>query len=306
MKKINVVVVLLLSFLIVNEAFGNINARITISSPDTIFPNPITLQEDESRLICPNLTGFVPPITVTNLECQPLEFGMLNGIINPGDQCVDYVTGFEVGIDILCLEVCDANMCEIFVFTINVSPDLPTANDDIATVAINDNVLIFILDNDTASVPPEVGITGFPANGAAQVVSIPGGASAISYTPNTDFCGADSLRYQICTNQGLLCDDAQVTIEMTGCDTYSPSAIYNGFSPNNDGINDLFVVEGLENTDTEEVSIFNRWGNLVFFAKDYQNNWDGTWNGEDLPDGTYFYVIQVSDELYEGFIQLQR
>jgi len=247
MKKINVVVVLLLSFLIVNEAFGNISASATTNSPDTIFPNPISLVEDETRLICPNLTGFLPPITVTNLECEPLEFG-----------------------------------------------------------TVGSNVLIFILDNDMASVPPEVGVTGFPTNGAAQVVSIPGGSSAISYTPDSGFCGADSLRYQICINGGLLCDEAQVTIEMTGCDIYAPTAVYNGFSPNNDGINDFFVVEGLEDTDAEELSIFNRWGNLVFFAKDYQNNWDGTWNGEDLPDGTYFYVIEVSGDSYEGFIQLQR
>lgn len=304
MKKIYVVVILLLSFLIVNEAFGNINARITTSSPDTIFPNPISLVEDETRLICPNLTGFLPPITVTNLECEPLEFGTVGNI--GADECAVYTSGFEAGVDVLCLSVCDAMMCDTFIFIINVNPNLPTANDDVATVEPDGNVLIFVLDNDMASVPPEVGITGFPANGAAQVVSIPGGASAISYTPAPGFCGPDSLRYQICINGGLLCDEAQVFIEMTGCDIYAPTTVYNGFSPNNDGINDFFVVEGLENTDAEELSIFNRWGNLVFFTKDYQNNWDGTWNGEDLPDGTYFYIIEVSGDSYEGFIQLQR
>jgi len=302
MKKIYIVVVLLLSFLIVNETFGNINVSATTSSPDTIFPNPITLGEDETRLVCPDLTGFAPPITVTDLGCEPLQFGTLT----VDEECVIYVTGFEAGLETICLEVCDANMCETFIFTINVSPNFPVANDDVATVGINDDVLIFILDNDMVDGVSALSITDFPTNGSVQIVSLPGGGSAISYTPDTDFCGMDSLRYQICTNQGLLCDDAEITIEMAGCDVYAPTTVYNGFSPNNDGINDYFVVEGLEDTDTEEISIFNRWGNLVFFAKDYQNDWNGTWNNEDLPDGTYFYVIEVGSESYEGFIQLQR
>lgn len=304
MKRLYVVVVLLFSFLIVNKAFGNINASATTSSPDTIFPVPITLIEDETRLICPDLTGFLPPLTVTNLACEALQFGTV-GSISAGDECIVYTSGFVQGLDVLCLEVCDPMMCDTFIFTINVNPNLPTANDDIVTIEINENILIPILDNDDVNVPPTVGITGFPTNGSAQVVSIVGGASAISYTPNQGFCGTDSLRYQICVGASL-CDEAQVIIQMTGCDIYAPTMIYNGFSPNNDGINDFFVVEGLEDTDTEQVSIFNRWGNLVFYVKDYQNNWDGTWNGEDLPDGTYFYVIQVSGESHEGFIQLQR
>jgi len=305
MKKINVVVVLLLSFLIVNQAFGNIDASTTTSSPDTIFPNPITLIEDETRLICPDLTGFLPPIEVINLECEPLQYGTA-GSISMGDECAIYTSGFAAGVDILCLSVCDAVRCDTFIFTLNISPNLPTANDDVATVGINEDVLIFILDNDMVSVVPTVSITDFPSNGSAQITSLPGGASGITYTPDPNFCGSDSLRYQICINGDLLCDEAQVIIEMTGCDTYAPTKVYNGFSPNNDNINDFFVIEGLEDTDTEEISIFNRWGNLVFFTKDYQNDWNGTWNGEDLPDGTYFYVIQVSGESYEGFIQLQR
>jgi len=303
MKKIYVVIVLL-SFLTINETYGSINVSATTSSPDTIFPVPITLIEDETRLICPDLTGFLPPLVVTNLACEDLQFGTV-GSISGGDECIVYTSGFVQGLDTLCLEVCDDNTCETFIFTINVNPNLPTANDDIVTIERNENILIPILDNDDANVPPTVGIIGFPTNGTAQVVSIIGGASGIAYTPDQDFCGTDSLRYQICIGTSL-CDDALVIIEMTGCDIYAPTTVYNGFSPNNDGINDLFVVEGLEDTNEEQISIFNRWGNLVFYVKDYQNNWDGTWNGEDLPDGTYFYVIQVSGDVYEGFIQLQR
>jgi gliding motility-associated-like protein len=56
------------------------------------------------------------------------------------------------------------------------------------------------------------------------------------------------------------------------------------------------------------VQVFNRWGNLVFDTKDYQNDWGGTWNKELLPDGVYFYVIDLKDgsELRSGYISVPR
>ncbi|MFD0799217.1 gliding motility-associated C-terminal domain-containing protein, partial [Maribacter chungangensis] len=67
---------------------------------------------------------------------------------------------------------------------------------------------------------------------------------------------------------------------------------------NGDGINDLFVISGLEYCDfTFDLMIFNRWGNKVFEAKDYQNNWGGIaptnalGTAGNLPTGTYYYII---------------
>jgi gliding motility-associated-like protein len=67
-----------------------------------------------------------------------------------------------------------------------------------------------------------------------------------------------------------------------------------GFSPNNDGTNDKFILRNLGKT-TAEVSIFDRNGTVIFEAKDYQNNWDGRDHNKDLPIGTYFYIIRLSD-----------
>jgi gliding motility-associated-like protein len=63
-----------------------------------------------------------------------------------------------------------------------------------------------------------------------------------------------------------------------------------GFSPNGDGRNDLFVINGLEEFPGSSVQIFNRWGQVVFESNNYQNNWDG----KDAVDGTYFYVLKLS------------
>jgi gliding motility-associated-like protein len=86
-------------------------------------------------------------------------------------------------------------------------------------------------------------------------------------------------------------------------DIFIPS----GFSPNHDGTNDLFVITRPFNT-TINLEVFNRWSNLVYKSPDYKNEWDGRGNqsnrvmGEDLPDGTYYYVV-VATEKATGFVR---
>jgi gliding motility-associated-like protein len=70
----------------------------------------------------------------------------------------------------------------------------------------------------------------------------------------------------------------------------------NGFSPNADGANDFFVVQGLDNFPNNRIQIFNRWGNLVYETEHYTNDWPGISNkGDVLPDATYFVVLEVND-----------
>ena len=66
------------------------------------------------------------------------------------------------------------------------------------------------------------------------------------------------------------------------------------FTPNGDGINDVWKLRGLENYPEAEVSIFNRWGNLVFFGKgNGQKQFDGTFNDNVLTNGVYIYQIKT-------------
>jgi gliding motility-associated-like protein len=65
-----------------------------------------------------------------------------------------------------------------------------------------------------------------------------------------------------------------------------------GFSPNGDGTNDTFVIENYPPGSTIKIQIFNRWGAEVFASDNYLNDW----TGDDLPVGTYFYIIQFSTE----------
>ncbi len=83
-----------------------------------------------------------------------------------------------------------------------------------------------------------------------------------------------------------------------------------GFSPNNDGINDYFVIENSEGKPIN-LEIYNRWGNIVYKSADYQNDWagkctEGLCLGEDLPVGTYYYIVKIDNQKKVGFITVNR
>jgi gliding motility-associated-like protein len=84
-----------------------------------------------------------------------------------------------------------------------------------------------------------------------------------------------------------------------------------GFSPNGDGVNDYFVITGLERYPDASIRIFNRWGSIVYDKERYQNNWDGvsvnklTVGHSPLPAGTYFYLLKLGDKegtVIKGYI----
>src|SRR5690554_5042545 len=106
----------------------------------------------------------------------------------------------------------------------------------------------------------------------------------------------------------------------------------NAFSPNGDGINDYFVIDGLQNfkgvgeKPLSSLEVFNRWGTVVYQSKGLwygKGNawWDGTSNtgtmvsiGKELPNGTYYYVFTVEfykgdrkvKKAFPGFVELRR
>lgn len=91
-------------------------------------------------------------------------------------------------------------------------------------------------------------------------------------------------------------------------------SIPEGFSPNNDGINDYFIIVKPYNT-IIDLEVFNKSGNIVFSKKNYNNDWNGRGNlnysERDLEDNGYFYNVKATDEsgkvqVFKGFIIIQR
>jgi len=71
--------------------------------------------------------------------------------------------------------------------------------------------------------------------------------------------------------------------------------IPNAFTPNGDGINDTWVIEGLDNDATASVKVFTRYGNLIFDSKGYGTPWNGEYNGKKLPAAVYYYIVTAKN-----------
>lgn len=180
----------------------------------------------------------------------------------------------------------------------------PVAVDDQLSVEFAIEALLDVLENDDTPPNSFITIVEGPSRGAAKVLS----DSQLSYLPDPDFIGRDQLTYEVCS-EGCECDRAVVEFlvgEDVQCE--APSII----TPNGDGINDTFIVPCLLNEmefPESQVQIFNRWGDEVFRSrKPYQNNWDGTYNGEELPADTYFYIVTFGDGRppMNGYLMIQR
>jgi gliding motility-associated-like protein len=79
------------------------------------------------------------------------------------------------------------------------------------------------------------------------------------------------------------------------------------FTPNNDGINDLWELPLLSTWGKCDVRVFNRWGKLVFASPDYHNEWNGTSDGSPVPEGAYYFIIKTENNgIIKGTINLVR
>jgi gliding motility-associated-like protein len=114
----------------------------------------------------------------------------------------------------------------------------------------------------------------------------------------------DNIIYTLTvTGSGGCKDSSQVAVKLLP-EPQIPSA----FTPNNDGLNDTWGIPNLNLYSKCDVKIFNRYGQLVFHSMGYQQPWNGTLNGEQLPSGTYVYLIDTKrrKKLYKGIVTLIR
>ena len=123
--------------------------------------------------------------------------------------------------------------------------------------------------------------------------------SEVEYTPSPLlFDGFFDLSYEVCV-EGCenLCSEALLSIlinRSVDADADFPNTI----TPNGDGVNDEFIFDLLTSSPGKypdnNMIIFNRWGDIVFQAAPYTNNWSGQNDrGQDLPEGTYYYVLEL-------------
>ncbi len=148
---------------------------------------------------------------------------------------------------------------------------------------VNDNCGIQSVTNDFSSTADAGGI-------------YPVGTTTVTYTA-TDQSGNTSQ----CSRQVII---------RLGDDVPNGLVIPQGFSPNNDGLNDTFEIIGIGLYPENELHVYNVWGKEVFSMDGYDNSWDGkastgVSSGEKLPTGTYYYILKLgNDRVVKGFVYL--
>jgi gliding motility-associated-like protein len=79
------------------------------------------------------------------------------------------------------------------------------------------------------------------------------------------------------------------------------------FTPNNDGMNDYWYIPKLDQYGKLQVTVYNRFGQLVYRSDGYKNDWDGTWKGSPLPSASYYYIIRSSTKgFFKGVVNIAR
>jgi len=206
-----------------------------------------------------------------------------------------FVTDLQVGVNTFIWTVTNGVCGVVGSDTVSVIvEEAPVAVNDNYVTDLNEEIVGFdVLSNDgLANVSGvDVYVVSQPSNGTL----LDDGTGTYTYVPNTNFIGVDSFSYEICSQT---CDDvcsmATVFIAVNGsliCD------VPNIITPNNDGYNDVLFIPCLSGTayPNSTLMILNRWGDEVYNASPYNNDWNGTYNGSPLPEGTYFYILDLGD-----------
>ena len=289
------------------DIFGNATQSVEYSTPENTSIDICLDVEDE---------GDEFSLILLSLD---IEFGNINITEAP---CFTYTPNENfVGIETFEMIICDEiDLCDTFIVYINVTPvnHSPFANDDIIILTNTDEIFINVLNNDIDEDGDSIYVSTILSSPPYGYVNI-SNEGTILYTPDSTYFGQNgdlSFIYQVCDDvYNSICTTATVTLKFNFLDI--PIDIPNSFSPNNDAINDVLLIEGLENIINNQLTIINRWGNIVFQTENYQNDWAGTYTsgsmrnqatGDKLPDGTYFYIFEAKDFniIKTGYIILKK
>ena len=311
---------------IVSWAWTNPDNEVFSMDQSTIIPQA---QESDSGIYCLTATSsngcstqVCDTITITdNLLTMPTVNSTCNGFVCVGETCS--LAGFFSDPDIdsvawtvdnpnggLSVSPNNPNQASItptqngvYVYTFTIFSDGCSSStnvplqvsspasvfEDLIEVDFNGSTIFNVTDNDIipGSLPGTFSIN--ITNDVDHGLLINNGDGNVTYTPDESYFGTDQFIYEICLdcNNETICRWAIATINVTTEECLIPTVI----TPNDDGMNDAVEITCVDQNPENELVVYNRWGDEVYRASPYNNDWKGTYNDQPLPDGTYFYVF---------------
>jgi len=235
----------------------------------------------------------------TNVSCNGQQNGTVVGTVNGGTPGYTYQWSNgsnqpqinNVGPGVYVLIVTDANNCSGVSSATVSEPNVLSGTISSPVLGNGHNVSFYNSSDGTINSAFSGGTAPYTynwSNGAtsANLNGVPAGSYTLEVTDS-----------QGCTFMTTIVLDAPLVLEMP-----------NGISPNGDGQNDFFVIHGLEAYPNNNVTILNRWGNVVYEKDNYMNDWKGvTTAGAVLPDATYFVVLTINggEIVLKGYVDVR-
>lgn len=132
----------------------------------------------------------------------------------------------------------------------------------------------------------------------------------VSESDNTLTINPDSTvtyNVQITDANGIVSNQDSITVNVVNCHVIELN-IPTGFTPDGDGIHDVWLIDRISYVDNVVVEVYNRLGQQVFRSEGYTDPWNGSSGGNDLPVGTYYYIVNVDNgsRIFKGSVTILR
>lgn len=228
----------------------------------------------------------------------------INGVVqvdtianpDPNGVNLNWVNNFAVaGTDTICVTVADecGQGPEVSCVVI-VTEEFPVADFTLPAVNSCDSATVTFVNNSQFA--------------ATYLWDFGGAGTSTDSDPTFTFTSPGTYNVMLEAISTIGCVDTLVqALLIPVCEDTVEMVVPNVFSPNADGQNDIFRIQGLPDGN-HQMYIYNRWGHVIFQAEDYLNDWDGyTQSGLMVPEGTYYYILKLEDGTeFQGHVTLIR
>jgi gliding motility-associated-like protein len=258
---------------------GNQTDTCFVDLSRTVLPTTLSVSLDDIELICTQLTNAeltaIGGNVSTNYTWSP------SGLILAGQNTATATVALPADTATVSLFASDANGCTAtassFINIINITPPLDIlASRD--TVFVGDTLQLIATNNPAYSYTWQQNPT-LQGNTIYNPIVQPTGGTTTTYTLTiTDANGCINVDSIIVFTQNSLCGEPYIFVP-------------NVFTPDGDGLNDAFFVRGANLTDFY-LTVYNRWGELIFETNDQSRGWDGTFKGKTLAPDVFGYYLR--------------
>lgn len=241
---------------------------------------PVGISIGGNNVICPSnpvaYSAYIDNCTDTSLFQWSLNGVLVSQSITPYFLSSSIQDGDVLSVSCTCFDVCPETVNYVF-GAISVDNLVVDAGPD---QTINSGTTVVLNATSNGSIYSWTPAILVSSDSTATTYSTPNSTTTYFVTASNNFCSVSD----------------EVTVFVT-----DHIVVPGSFSPNGDGTNDRWLIEGIEFYPNTQVSIYDRWGQLITDITGYSilKSWDGTNNGKPVTDGVYFYSIDFNDEKRE-------